>query len=223
MNAWGRKIVQWSRVPRSACSTAQCSRPMVDLEWSDAPSAESLTTCLTPSSSAVRITPLWVSAKSGWLPVRRNSRCVASRATLSPRVSSRSARTQVTFGNARVFLTSRCSARVATPAADSRRTSSLPMVPVLPATVISSAVAASRASASESSSQSTEGPRPDMLAFLAPSVSSAQAARVPIRPSLLPPGTYSAQTRAVRHPGPERAAPLRMAGSTRASAYRSSR
>src|SRR2546422_7722790 len=35
-------------------------RSIVDLEWSDAPNAESLTMCLTPSCSAARTTPIWV-------------------------------------------------------------------------------------------------------------------------------------------------------------------
>src|SRR5713226_610965 len=43
---------------------------------------------------------------------------------------------------------------------------------------------------------------------------SARGAPAPIRPSRLPPRTYSAQTRAERHPDPGRAAPPRTAGST---------
>src|SRR3989442_124235 len=81
--ACGRRMVHCSRVPNSACSTCQCSRAMADLEWSDAPRAESLTTCSTLSRSAARTTPIWTRAKSGSLPVSRNSPVVPATAGAS--------------------------------------------------------------------------------------------------------------------------------------------
>src|SRR6266853_1017458 len=122
MKACGRRMVHCSRVLNSACSTCQCSRAMADFEWSDAPRAESLTMCSTPSRSAARTTPIWTRAKSGSLPVRRNSRVVPATAASTWPASSRSACTHETWVNDRALLAFRCTARVPTPAAGMGKT-----------------------------------------------------------------------------------------------------
>jgi hypothetical protein len=55
MNTCGRRMVHSTSDCSSACSTTQCQRPITDFEWSDAPSADTFTTCRTPVRAAVAI------------------------------------------------------------------------------------------------------------------------------------------------------------------------
>ena len=49
----------------SACSALKCSRPSPAFDRGEAPRADSLTTCFTPTSSAARITPICRSPNPG--------------------------------------------------------------------------------------------------------------------------------------------------------------